>query len=147
MESIYCILGWTFLMSSIFMAIMKTDTEIFIQFNKLLNEKQQIKYKQIIKERTCIYLSGMILGLILGLYYLYRNPSDKYRMCKFLVIVYIVQLGFYYFFPKSPLMLFSLTTKEQTDAWANIYTEMKSRWQKSLFMGFLGYLMIGKFIN
>jgi hypothetical protein len=147
MESIYCILGWTLLMSSIFMAIMKTDKGIFIQFNKLLNKKQQIKYKQIIKERTCIYLSGMILGLILGLYYLYRYPKDKYKICKFLAIVYIVKLGFYYFIPKSPLMLFSLTTKEQTDAWANIYTEMKSRWQKSLFLGFLGYLMIGKFIN
>ena len=39
-------------------------------------------------------------------------------------------------------MLYSLTSKEQTDAWADIYSEMKNRWKKSLMVGFLGYIII-----
>ena len=40
-------------------------------------------------------------------------------------------------------MLYSLTTKQQTDAWADIYSEMKNRWKISLFVGFIGYLFLG----
>jgi hypothetical protein len=40
-------------------------------------------------------------------------------------------------------MLYSLTTKQQTDAWADIYSEMKDRWKKSLLVGFFGYVFIG----
>jgi hypothetical protein len=40
-------------------------------------------------------------------------------------------------------MLYSLTNKQQTDAWADIYSEMKDRWKKSLLVGFFGYVFIG----
>ena len=98
--------------------------------------------KQIIRERSMIYISGMLLGLFLGMYYLWKNPDDTYRFCKFLVIVYGVKLGFYYLFPKSPLMLYSLTTQKQVSAWADIYTEMKRRWITSLLLGFIGYVSL-----
>jgi hypothetical protein len=49
---------------------------------------------------------------------------------------------FYYFYPKSPLMLYSLRTKEQTDAWADIYTEMKHRWIMSLVFGLFSYVFL-----
>ena len=84
----------------------------------------------------------MILGLGLGIYFYLNNPKTDYKLCKFLAIIYVIKLGFYYFYPKSPLMLYSLTTKEQVNAWANIYTEMKERWIKSLVIGFIGYLLI-----
>ena len=70
------------------------------------------------------------------------NKNDKYLICKLLCIVYLIKLSFYYFFPKSPLMLYSLTTKQQTDAWADIYTEMKNRWITSLTVGFFGYVLL-----
>ena len=54
----------------------------------------------------------------------------------------LFKLGFYYIVPKSPLMLYSLTTKEQTDAWADIYIEMKKKWKLSLALGFIGYITI-----
>lgn len=146
MKDIYCVVGGTLLLSSIIMSIMKTDTALFEYFDSLLNEQQKRKYQKIIKERTCIYLSGMILGLLCGFFYLYKYPEDSYPMCKFIAITYIVHLGFYYFFPKSPLMLYSLTTVEQKNAWADIYTIMKSRWQLSLVCGFIGTLLLGKFV-
>ena len=146
MKDIYCIIGGTLILSSIIMSIMKTDTYIFEYFDSLLDNQQRRKYKKIIKERTCIYLSGMILGLLCGFYYLYKFPNDEFAICKFITIVYVIHLGFYYFFPKSPLMLYSLTTVEQKNAWADIYTIMKNRWQISLVSGFVGTLLLGKFV-
>ena len=89
-------------------------------------------YQKIIYERLSIYMIGMITGVILGIYYLLTNPNDNYRICKFLCIIYIVKLGIYYFYPKSPLMLYLCTKKEQIDAWADIYTENEKFMEKIL---------------
>ncbi len=137
-----CLIGITLLFSSVYMTIFNKDKQIFINFSKLLNDNQKIRYHQIIKERITAYISGILAGLLGGLYYYYNNPKQKYPLCTFLAILYITKLGVYYFYPKSPLMLYSLTTKEQTDAWANIYEEMKSRYKLSLLVGFIGYLLI-----
>ena len=137
-----CIIGITFLLSSIYLSILKQDNDIFFKFNRLLNDKQKIIYQNIVKERLKIYSVALFTGLGSGLLYWYRNQKQPYIWCSFLAIVYIVKLGVYYFYPKSPLMLYSLTTKEQTDAWADIYTEMKTRYRISLLIGFIGYLII-----
>jgi len=39
-------------------------------------------------------------------------------------------------------MLYSLYSKDQTDAWADIYSEMKNRWIKSLVVGFFAYISL-----
>jgi len=137
-----CIIGITFLLSSIYLSILKQDNDIFFKFNRLLNDKQKIIYQNIVKERLKIYSVALFTGLGSGLLYWYRNQKQPYIWCTFLAIAYIVKLGVYYFYPKSPLMLYSLTTKEQTDAWADIYTEMKTRYRISLLIGFIGYLII-----
>jgi hypothetical protein len=137
-----CIVGITFLLSSIYLSILKQDNDIFFKFNRLLNDKQQVIYQNIVRERLKIYTIAMFTGLGSGLLYWYRNQNQPYIWCTFLAIAYIVKLGVYYFYPKSPLMLYSLTTKEQTDAWADIYTEMKTRYRISLLIGFIGYLII-----
>ena len=85
---------------------------------------------------------GMIIGLLLGIYYILTNPKDDYRVCKFLCIIFVTKLLFYYFYPKQPLMLYSLRTDEQVEAWANIYSEMKNRWKKSIIVGLIGYLIL-----
>ena len=41
-------------------------------------------------------------------------------------------------------MLYSLDRQDQVKAWADIYTEMKTRWIKSLLVGFAGYLFLAK---
>ena len=142
MKISYCLIGFTLLFSSIYMSYLKKDNSIFVNFMSLLDEDQQKIYQKIIYERIMIYVAGMILGVSLGLYYLFTNKKDNYRLCKFLCIIYIVKLGFYYIYPKSPLMLYSLKSKDQVDAWATIYTEMKSRWIKSLMVGLVGYLLL-----
>ena len=137
-----CIIGITLLLSSIYMSILKQDQDIFINFFRLLNEDQQQIYTNIVKERLMIYLTGMLTGLVFALLYYYKYPKQSYPICTFFVLVYVTKLSIYYFYPKSPLMLYSLTTKEQTDAWANIYEEMKKRYKISLLVGFIGYLVL-----
>lgn len=142
MKNISCIIGITLLIGSLSMSIQKRDTKIFSHFYNILDNDQKSIYENIIKERFMIYFSGMVLGLTLGILY-YINTNDEYKLCKFLAIIYLVKLGFYYVYPKSPLMLYSLTNQKQVEAWADIYTEMKSKWIKSIFIGFIGYLLLG----
>ena len=54
-----------------------------------------------LKERFKIYFTGMILGLGLGILY-YVKSNDKYKLCKFLAIIYLVKLGFYKVYPNVP---------------------------------------------
>lgn len=145
MNKITCFIGITFLMSSLWMMVSSTRTnEHFDRFDTLLNPEQKTIYKSILIERVNIYIAGMFLGLIIGLLYYNRyKDSDKFILCKFLTIVFTVKLVFYHFYPKQKLMLYSLTTKQQTDAWADIYTNMKSSWVNSMIMGSIGYIFLG----
>ena len=137
-----CLVGITLLISSVYMSFMKKDDGIFIRFMDSLDPEQAIIYSEIVFERIMIYSIGMILGLFLGIYYILTNKTDNYRVCKFLCIIFVTKLLFYYFVPKKPLMLYSLKTQAQVEIWADIYSEMKNRWIKSLLVGFIGYLIL-----
>jgi len=138
-----CIVGITLLFASVYMSFIKHDDKHFVKFYDTLNEEQKLIYSVIVLERVMIYVTGMILGLILGIYYYFwYGHKHKYKLCSFLAIIYLTKLGFYYLYPKSPLMLYYLETKEQTDAWADVYTIMKSKWKHSLTVGFFGYLLL-----
>ena len=145
MKELSCMIGITLLITSLSMTLIKKDQNEFKNFYNLLNQKQQNIYEKIIQERLSIYFMGMILGLGLGIFYYIHSKKDKFRLCKFLMILYFVKFGFYYFYPKQRLMLYSLTTKEQINSWANIYTEMKTRFKYSLVIGFIGYLLISNY--
>jgi len=137
-----CAIGITFLLASVASAYLGHKKDIFSRFSLLLNDKQYRIYQNIIQERIYIYTISLLSGLCAGLAYWYTHKKEPYVWCSFLAIAYIVKLGVYYFYPKSPLMLYSLTTKEQTDAWATIYTEMKNRYRISLLLGFIGYIIV-----
>tara|TARA_B100000686_G_scaffold320945_1_gene373152 strand:+ start:702 stop:1094 length:393 start_codon:yes stop_codon:yes gene_type:complete len=124
------------------MGLENRDTDHFKRFYNLLDAGQKNKYESIIKERFTIYLTGILIGCILAYYYYMKNKKSKHLFCKVLVIFYFVKLGFYYLFPKSPLMIYSLYSKDQTDAWADIYSEMKNRWIHSLIVGFFAYVFL-----
>ena len=138
----YCFIGLTLLFSSVSMSLENREKVEFVNFYNLLDDQQKEKYEVIVRERLIIYVVGMVLGLGLGYYYYSKNKGEKYIVCKSIIIMYLIKLGFYYFFPKSPLMLYSLTTKEQSDAWADFYSEMKNRWKKSLIVGFFAYVIL-----
>jgi hypothetical protein len=120
--------------------------EVFLNFQGSLDEEQSKIYQKIVYERLMIYISGMILGVLLGIFYLYKYPKDKYKVCKFFAIVFVMKLGFYYIYPKSTLMLYHLKTKEQVDGWADIYLHMKKRWITSLIISAVSYFLIARYL-
>ena len=123
-----CVIGFTLLISSIYLSLDDKKSSLFQTFHRLLDERQKKIYQGIVRERLMIYIIGMALGLILGFSYYFQNPKDPYKICKFLCIIYVIKLGYYYVSPKQPLMLYSLTEESQVVAWADIYSEMKQRW-------------------
>ena len=77
MNNIYCFIGISLLLSSFYISFIDTKQNNFYEFNDLLSEEQQKKYKQIILERTQIYIIGTILGLFAGLYYIIKQKNKK----------------------------------------------------------------------
>lgn len=144
--NIYCIVGFTLLLTSIVMNFIGNKKEVFLNFQGSLDEEQSKIYQKIVYERLMIYISGMILGVLLGIFYLYKYPKDKYKVCKFFAIVFVMKLGFYYIYPKSTLMLYHLKTKEQVDGWADIYLHMKKRWITSLIISAVSYFLIARYL-
>ena len=143
--NIYCTIGIILLFTSIIMNFIGNKKDIFLKFQNTLDKQQNNIYQKIVYERLMIYTKGMILGLILGIFYLYKYPKDKYKICKFFAIVFVTKLGFYYIYPKSTLMLYHLKTKEQVDRWADIYLYMKKRWIISLIISSISYFLIAKY--
>lgn len=142
MEKISCAVGITLVLSSVIMSILNFNRDKFNNFVKLLNTEQKELYKEIIIERITIYYIGMFLGLLAGYIYYHYNKKDKYLFCKTISIMSIIKIGVYYFYPKKPLMINSLTSQEQVRAWSDIYMTMKNRWKKSILLGFIGYIFI-----
>ena len=141
MDKVYCIIGTTLLLSSIYMALDNKDVKIK-NFRKILNEEQKKTYDEITKERLYIYFTGYLIGIICGYLYYLNYPKDNVIVCKVLAIILSVKLMVYKLYPKKPLMLYSLTTKEQVNAWADVYTIMKKKWMVSIIFGLIGAIIL-----
>ena len=74
--NITCAIGITLLLSSIFMNLNKDDV-LFKKYYNSLNDKQKKIYLHIIRERLTIYVIGLFIGTLSGIYYLYKYQKDK----------------------------------------------------------------------
>ena len=137
---ISCAIAFILLISSVIMHFFIDKKDDFML---TLSEDQKIKYKDIIQERLKIYIFGMILGLILGFLYVYIYNDDRFKVCKFVAIVLVTKLTFYYFYPKSDFMLYHLTEKEQIKAWTDMYRNYKNAWRNSLIVAIIAYILLG----
>ena len=142
---IVCMIGFVLLLTSLLFSIIKTDSSIFIEFEQMLNENQKMIYKEIIKQRSYIYISGSLVGFIVSILFYYHSKY-KYKICGSFALFYGIQLIYYKIYPKYPLMLYYLTDKKQVDKWADIYLFMKRRWNISLMLSFIGYIIFIFFV-
>ena len=136
---ISCAIAFVLLLSSILMHFFIDKKDDFML---TLNESQKTKYKDIIQERFKIYIFGMILGLVLGFLYVYIYNEDRFKVCKFVSIVLVTKLTFYYFYPKSDFMLYHLTETEQVSAWTDVYRNYKNAWRNSLIIATISYILL-----
>ena len=137
---ISCATAFVLLISSVVMHFFVDKKDEFLE---TLSHEQKLKYKNIIYERLKIYIFGMILGLFLGILYLYTYSEEKFKVCKFIAIVMLTKLTFYYFYPKSDFMLYHLTEKEQIKAWTDMYRNYKNAWKNSLIVAIIAYILLG----
>ena len=135
-----CSVAVVFLLSSIFMMFMK-DEKLFTKFMNTLNDDQKNIYFKIIRERTMLYIGGMILGMVLGFIYLFTNKRSGLNICVFITIVFVTQIVFYKVYPKSTYMLYHLDDPKQVSAWTDIYTYMKKIWMFSFFLAIVSYII------
>ena len=136
---ISCAIAFVLLLSSILMHFFIDKKDDFLL---TLNVDQKKKYKDIIQERFKIYIFGMILGLVLGFLYVYIYNEDRFKVCKFVSIVLVTKLTFYYFYPKSDFMLYHLTEKNQVSAWTDVYRNYKNAWRNSLILATISYILL-----
>ena len=136
---ISCAIAFVLLLSSILMHFFIDKKDDFLL---TLNVDQKKKYKDIIQERFKIYIFGMILGLVLGFLYVYIYNEDRFKVCKFVAIVLVTKLTFYYFYPKSDFMLYHLTETEQVKAWTDVYRNYKNAWRNSLIIATISYILL-----
>ena len=135
---ISCAIAFILLLSSVLMHFFIDKKDNFLL---TLNDDQKQKYKSIILERFRIYIFGMILGLLLGFSYIYFYSEDKLKVCKFVAIILVTKLTFYYFYPKSDFMLYHLTEREQVGAWTDLYRNYKNAWRNSLIFSIISYIL------
>ena len=136
---ISCATAFVLLISSVVMHFFVDKKDEFLE---TLSHEQKLKYKNIIYERLRIYIFGMILGLFLGILYLYTYSEEKFKVCKFIAIIMLTKLIFYYFYPKSDFMLYYLTEKEQIKAWIDMYRNYKNSWRNSLIVAIIAYILL-----
>ena len=137
-----CSAAIVILLSSVFMMFLK-DHNLFLKFMNTLNKDQKEIYNKIIKERLSLYFGGMLLGIFLGLLYLFYNKKSERSICIFIVIVFVTKMIVYKGYPKSTYMLYHLDKKEQVDAWTDIYTYMKKIWMLSFVFAIISYILLG----
>lgn len=141
----YCFIGYTLLLTSIFMHLLKNET-LHNRFIKLLNEKQTKIYELIVKERITIYISGTLIGLLLGFVFMFFYPKHKYKNCLFITITMVTKLLVYSLYPKSTYILNHLNTKKQIKHWTEIHIHMRKIWIHSIILSIASYYLFNNLI-
>ena len=85
MDFMYCMVGVTLLISSIYLSVVNKNTNIFSKFNNLLNNSQKSIYDKIVKERLMIYIGGMSLGILFGGVFIIITVKQNIYSVKLLV--------------------------------------------------------------
>ena len=113
------------------------------------NVEQIEYYKQVVKERTRIYLTGFSIGIAvsIGLLLLMKVLIDKMKFtnkykinpwvisCTCVSISYIIMYFYYTLYPKMDLMVVQLDKKDARLAWQEYYTTMKNKYHISMLLG------------
>ena len=139
---IWCLLASGLFASMLYVMFNPNKTKIINSFIEILNPKQKNIDKQIIKERLNIYITGIIIGLIVGFIYLDMTKKSVVRTCVFTTLVLSITIIFYMMIPKTTYMVQHLKTTEQFNKWIDVYKEMQYRNYMGFILGIISYLIL-----
>lgn len=137
-----CSLSLVFLFSMLYMTLTIDKDAMTQNLVKHFNAEQVEYYKQVIKQRTTIYLTGFSIGLAASLVLLF-SMKNKLKLnpwiitCTSVSLSYIVMYFYYTLSPKMDLMVVQLDKKDARLAWQEYYTTMKNKYHISMLLGFV----------
>jgi hypothetical protein len=137
-----CSLSLVFLFSMLYMTLTIDKDAMTQNLVKHFNAEQVEYYKQVIQQRTTIYLTGFSIGLAASLVLLF-SMKNKLKLnpwiitCTSVSLSYIVMYFYYTLSPKMDLMVVQLDKKEARLAWQEYYTTMKNKYHISMLLGFV----------
>ena len=106
-------------------------------------------YDNIVQERTTIYYQGYLLGFVFSLAILIYNSkirknkaSTGSMLCIVVATSFVTNYFYYTLYPKSDYMLNHITTKEQTQAWLQMYKSMQNFYHMGLLLGVVAVIFL-----
>lgn len=130
------IIGIGMLMATFFTMSVSTVQEQNLR--KKLSADANNTYDGIILERRNLYFQGLLLGLFISYWIVSGIHSNNFhKITLFLAISIPISVLFYSLMPKSDYMLRHLSTKEEIEAWLDVYLVMKTRYILGFIFGSL----------
>jgi amino acid permease len=141
--SITCTISAIFIIGMIYFYNASYQSKAGDIYKNQLNHQQQAAYDRIIKERLGISAKGYILGFILSLFIIFFNYKKKSlktsaTVCLVLTTCFITNYFYYILSPKSDWMLNHVVSKEQTQAWLQMYRTCSYNYHMGLVLGIVG---------
>lgn len=146
----FCLIASIFMGASIYTMLSCKDCPPFIEYEKSLDETQHQEYTKIVRERVSIYITGLILGTILALLYLYLNNMDIdpfKHSCIFVAIALTTQYLYYMLYPKSAYMVTKMKSTDQLIKWQAINKHMQYKYHMGMLLGIIGYFFLSYGLN
>ena len=102
-----------------------------------LTHREINTYQEITIMCRNIYFSGLALGIIIALCFLFFTLDVDYatRLFSAIAITFCVNYFYYILYPKSMYMLEILDTKQENKAWLKIYRIMQVRYHLAFVFG------------
>lgn len=141
----WCFLAMILAMSFIITMFTASTDSVFNNFKDTLNCDQIDILKSVTSERSMLFYHGLILGVVLAfiiITYLKNNINNTVTVCLSIVIILFVTYSYYILSPKKKWMLNYLETKDQINAWLEIYKVMKKRTYWGYLVGIVVYIIV-----
>jgi small-conductance mechanosensitive channel len=140
-----CMISSVFIIGMIYMTNSMTTSGTVNKYESQLPEHLVEIYNKIVEERTQIYYTGFILGLVLSVLFFVVNKqifkihmSNTSFVCFTIMISFLSNYFYYILTPKQNYMLDHIDNLEQSKAWLEMYKSMQFSYHFGLFLGLLG---------
>lgn len=142
--SLTCGLAAAFVIAMVLMNYWMVTNQTTQKYRAQLPSSLQKTYDEIVKERTQIFYTGYIIGVLLAARLIYYNTQIKKEkmgtcamVCLTIFIAFITNYFYYTLSPKTKWMLNSIEDPEQTKAWLQMYRTMQLYYHGSLVLGLI----------
>ena len=136
----YCFIAIVLFVMNIYVSSGVITSEANHNFYVTLTPQLIARYKKIIAERYAIYIKGMVIGVIIGVFAAILLKENKAlnltcKVCLVAAVTFVVNCFYYLVHPKSDYMVPHLTTKKQKEAWVKCYRSYQISYITGLFLG------------